>query len=167
MAKRDYTKGSISYGFVPLPKDIIQSPEWQALPPSAVKLAIDLMGQYTGKNNGRLCPSFVAMEKSGWTSKHTLIAAKRALLDCSFVVLARLGHAPRTADWIAFTWWKLDFEKSMDIDPAKFPYLNFVKMGHANIGKDQKLHSVVQKLHLEHQKKASGGAETAPQGMFS
>lgn len=123
-----YKKGQLPYEFVALPKVILQSPEWQALPPNAIRLALDLAAQYTGKNNGRLCPAYVAMQRQGWKSETTLIKAKRELLACSFVVHTRQGKKPRTADWIAFTWWKLDWEKSMDIEPRGFPYLNFVRL---------------------------------------
>jgi hypothetical protein len=169
MAKREHTKGSLPFEFVALPKAVIRSIEWQSLPHSAMRLAIDLMGQYTGTNNGRLCPAFVAMEKCGWKSKRTLIDAKRALLGASFVVLTRTGHPPRTAEWIAFTWWKLDYEPSMEVNPKHFPYLNFIKLERIdpNEGRGkppEKLHSVVQKLHLEPSNKALGGAETVLQG---
>lgn len=123
-----FKKGQLPYEFVALPKAILLSPEWQGLPPNTMRLALDLMGQYTGKNNGRLTPAFVVMQRQGWKSETTLIKAKRALLECSFVVHTRQGHAPHTTDWIAFTWWKLDWEKSMDIEPRGFPYLNFVKL---------------------------------------
>ncbi|MBB1601068.1 hypothetical protein [Variovorax sp. UMC13] len=123
-----YKKGALSFEFVPIPKEILLSAEWQSLPPNTVCLVMDLTAQYTGKNNGRLNPSFTAMEKHGWKSETTLIKAKRALLECSFVVHTRQGHAPHTSDWIAFTWWKLDWEKTMDIEPRGFPYLNFIKL---------------------------------------
>ena len=123
-----YKKGQLPYEFVALPKAIVTSSEWRAMSPSAMRLALDLMAQYTGKNNGRLNPSFTAMEKLGWRSETTLIKAKRALLECSFVVHTRQGHAPHTSDWVAFTWWRLDWEKSMDIEPRGFPFLNFVKL---------------------------------------
>jgi hypothetical protein len=123
-----YKKGQLPYEFVALPKAILLSEEWQSLAPSAMRLALDLMAQYTGKNNGRLCPAFTAMERHGWKSETTLIKAKRALLECSFVVHTRQGHAPHTTDWVAFTWWKLDWEKSMDIEPRGFPFLNFVRL---------------------------------------
>ena len=128
MAKCDYKKGVYSFPFVAIPKEIIISAEWQNLPNAAKALAIDLMVQYTGKNNGRLCPAFGVMQRCGWKSKTTLVNAKRALLECSFVVLTRKGHPPHTAEWIGFTWWELDYLKSMDIDPKKFPYMNFVKI---------------------------------------
>jgi hypothetical protein len=128
MSKTDHRKGMLPFPFVAIPVEIIRSAEWQSLPHSARALAIDLMSQYTGKNNGRLCPAFTVMARCGWTSKDTLANAKRALLACSFVVCTRKGHPPRTAEWIGFTWWKLDYDKSMDIDPKRFPYLSFKKM---------------------------------------
>jgi hypothetical protein len=128
MSRRDYRKGMLQFRFVPLPIEVILSREWQNLPHSARALAIDLMSQYTGKNNGRLCPGFPVMQKYGWASKETLSRAKKALLECSFVIQTRLGHAPRTAEWVGFTWWKLDYDKSMDIDPRNFPYRNFVSV---------------------------------------
>jgi hypothetical protein len=128
MSKSDHRKGTLSFPFVAIPKDVLRSAEWLNLPHSARALAIDLMIQYTGKNNGRLCPGFPVMQKYGWTSKETLARAKKALLECSFVIQTRLGHAPRTAEWIGFTWWKLDYDKSMNVDPRYFPYLNFVSV---------------------------------------
>lgn len=128
MGKRDYEKGGLPYGFQPIPKDLFTMSEFQKLPSSAKALMLDLIGQYTGKNNGRLTPAFDVMQRSGWVSKGTLQRAKEALLEAPFVVLTRQGHPPRTVDWLAFTWWKLDFEKTMDVDPRQFPYLNFLRM---------------------------------------
>ncbi|MGB7194889.1 MAG: hypothetical protein WBD81_15660 [Collimonas pratensis] len=172
MAKRDHAKGSLPYRFIAIPMDIIRSSEWNALPPNAVKLAIDLMSQYTGKNNGRLCPSFTVMKECGWKSSKTLVDAKRALLECSFVVLSRKGHPPSTAEWLAFTWWKLDYEKSMDVDPRHFPYLNFVKLVKADLNINvenplKKLNPVVQKLNRWVPKLASTCSETEPMNLVS
>ena len=153
MARADHRKGGLPYQFIAIPKAILASQEWQQLPAHARVLAIDLMAQYTGKNNGRLCPAWEVMRRCGWKSTHTLIAAKRALLECSFATLTRQGHPPRTPDWIAFTWWKLDFERSMDVEARKFEYLNFLKLPTAN--------SVLQKLHQSAPKSIPGPAETA------
>jgi hypothetical protein len=128
MGKRDHEKGSLPYQFIPIPKDVLAMPEFHKLPSSAKELMLNLAGQYSGKNNGRLCPAFEVMRRSGWTSKGTLQRAKQALLEAPFAVLTRQGHPPRTVDWIAFTWWKLDFERSMEVDPRTFPYLNFAAM---------------------------------------
>lgn len=139
MAKRDYERGGIPYAFVAIPKEVLSMPEYQSLPASSKALLLDLANQYTGKNNGRLTPSMQAMDRCGWASKGTLQRAKAALLEAPFVVLTRKGHPPRTTEWIAFTWWKCDYEKTMDIDPKSFPYLNFLpmRMGDPNTGRDQ------------------------------
>lgn len=125
MARSNFRKGALPFEFVPMPKLILASMEWQSLPFGARALVLDLASQYTGKNNGRLTPAWEAMQRCGWTSKGTLMRAKAALLNTSFVVLTRKGHAPRTAEWVALTWWKLDFHESMDVSPRAFPYLNF------------------------------------------
>lgn len=121
-------KRALNFRFIPLPLDVVLSPEWKTLSSSAKCLAIDLATQFKGKNNGRLSPSFEAMKRHGWTSKDTLARAKKALLECSFVVLTRKGHPPCTAEWIGFTWWPLDWHESMDIQPKEWPYLNFVQL---------------------------------------
>lgn len=133
MAKRDHARGSISYEFVALPKPIIRSPEWMRLSLRGRVLAIDLMVQYTGKNNGRLTPSFEVMRRAGWTSKDQLRKARDELLECSFAIRTRMGHPPRTAEWIGFTWWRLDWHASMDIGPDRWPFMNFVTIGSAQI----------------------------------
>lgn len=133
MAKSDFRPGTIKYEFIAIPKVILRSLQWQQLPHSSRALALDLAAQYTGKNNGRLTTSIEAMARCGWTSKGTLIRAKKHLQECDFIVRTRKGHAPRTAEWFGFTWWKIDFERSMDIDPKYFPYLNFMNLESARI----------------------------------
>lgn len=139
MGKRDYRKGALPFEFQPIPKDVLRMKEFQDLPASSKALMLDLMGQYDGRNNGKLCPAFEVMRRTGWVSKGTVQRAKDALVDTPFAVLTRMGHPPRTVDWIGFTWWKLDYERSMEIDPAKFPYLNFIRMTMAdpNTGRAQ------------------------------
>lgn len=134
MGRRDYRKGALPFEFVPIPREVLTMPEYQVLSSSAKVLMLDLAAQYTGKNNGRLCPAWEVMRRTGWVSKGTLQRARDALLQAPFVVLTRKGHPPRTVDWVAFTWWKLDYEKSMDatVDPRLFPYLNFVRLAQAD-----------------------------------
>lgn len=167
MAKRDFKGASIPYQFAAIPMEILRSPEWVALPPSAAKLAMALVGQYTGKNNGRLCPSVEALQSVGYTmSKHTAIDAMRALVGCEWCFVTRQGRPPRTATWIGFTWWKLDWLKDMDIQPREFPYLNFAKPQIADPnhgrGPPPKTVSVVQKLHHGPRKQGLRSAEIAP-----
>lgn len=161
MSKKDFKGVRIEYQFAAIPIEVLRSAEWIALPPNACKLVFALVSQYTGKNNGRLCVAWEAMQPRGFKSKHTLIAAKRALLECSFVVHTRMGKKPRTADWVAFTWWRLDWEKSMDIPARGFPYLNFVQLHVTKLGDPSKTLREVQKLHATIKKGLPGGAETA------
>ena len=126
MAKRDYRAGNLPFPFVPIPREVLRGEEWAQLPPAACKLALDLAAQYTGKNNGRLTTAFEALQRVGWASKTTVIKAKAALMKTTFVMLTRKGHAPRTAEWVGFTWWKLDWHESMDISAKGWPYLNFM-----------------------------------------
>lgn len=160
MATSKYKKGQLPYEFVAMPKAIVLSSEWQGMAPSAMRLALDLMAQYTGKNNGRLCPAFIVMQRQGWRSETTLIKAKRALLEASFVVHTRQGKKPHTADWIGFTWWKLDWEKSMDIDPRGFPYLNFMKFAKPGMAASAKTLPDLQKLESSPPNRPSRPTET-------
>ena len=128
MGKRDYRQGGLPYQFQVIPKDVLCMPQFHSLPSGAKALMLDLMAQYTGKNNGRLTTHFEVMQRVGWTSKSTLMRAKLALFEMPFAIMTRKGHAPRTAEWMGFTWWKLDWDKTMDLDPREFPHLNFMRM---------------------------------------
>ena len=119
---------SIPFAFVVLPKDVLHSSEYQQLPSSAKALLLDLVSQYTGKNNGRLTPAWSVMKEKGWASNNTVLSAKKALLNSSFALMTRKGHPPRTCEWIAFTWWRLDWHEKMDIEAKGFPYLNFLNI---------------------------------------
>lgn len=134
MAKRDYGGVAIPFEFIPLPKRVLRSTAWRSLSYRGQALALALSSQYTGRNNGRLCPSFEVMKRDhGWTSKDQLIKAKRELLECPFAIRTRKGRAPRTAEWIGMTWWRLDYNATMEVDPASWPYLNFIDLKDARI----------------------------------
>lgn len=125
MTRTEHRKGDINFPFIAFPKAVLASPDWQGLSFRARALTLDLMGQYTGRNNGRLCPSFEVMRRHGWTSKDQLAKAKAELLACPFAQRTRMGHPPRTAEWLGFTWWKLHWHESMDIGPSGWPYMSF------------------------------------------
>lgn len=133
MGKRSHAKGSISYQFIAVPKLLIASLEWQRLSFRGRALALDLMGQYSGKNNGRLCPSFEVMRRAGWTSKDQLVKAKRELLSTRFCIQTRMGHPPRTSEWLGFTWWRLDWHESMDISATGWPLGDFFDLADVRI----------------------------------
>ncbi|MPT37784.1 MAG: hypothetical protein E2603_04525 [Achromobacter sp.] len=128
MAKRDHRKGALPFRFVPIPIEVLESAEYRALPDPARSLLIDLLMQHTGKNNGRLTTSFIVMKRYGWSSADKLDRAKRALLECPFVIRTRKGCPPRTAEWIGVTWFQLSYDKSMDAGVLPWPYLNFMTL---------------------------------------
>ncbi|MEI2415493.1 hypothetical protein V8Z80_04845 [Orrella sp. JC864] len=125
MAKRDHRKGALPFKFVAIPVPVLESPEYRALPDAARALLIDLLMQFTGKNNGRVSTSFVALQRYGWTSKSKLERAKAALLQAPFVLVTRRGRPPNTTEWVGVTWLPLDFDRTMDVDPRSWPYMNF------------------------------------------
>jgi len=162
MSQARYRKGMLPFEFVPIPFAILRNPEYIALSDPAKALMLDLCEQYSGGNNGRLTPSFVVMSRRGWGGKHKLIKAKRELLTTSFCILTRKGRPPQTAEWVGFTWWRLDYHKTMEVNPKFWPYLNFQAVEQAridpNIGRE-KLNPVVRK---QYRPKLSGSANTAP-----
>ncbi|MFV0284449.1 MAG: hypothetical protein ACK5JE_11755 [Castellaniella sp.] len=162
MAKHDYQKGGMPYPFAAVPLDILRSPEYIGLGDAAKALMLDLCEQYTGGNNGRLTPSWTAMQRRGWKSKETLSKAKNALLETSFCIQTRKGKPPQTAGWVGFTWWKINYDRTMDIDPKAWPYLNFMTVDKAridpNVGRE-KLNPVVRKPY---RLDFSGGTKTVP-----
>ncbi len=125
MAKRDHRKGALQFRFVAIPVPVLESAAYRELPDSARSLLIDLLMQFSGKNNGRLCTSYVAMQRYGWTSKSKLERAKAALLQAPFILITRRGRPPNTAEWVGVTWFQLDYERSMDLMPRDWPLNNF------------------------------------------
>lgn len=137
MAKRDHRKGALQFRFVAIPMPVLESAEYRALPDSARSLLIDLLMQFSGKNNGRLCISFVAMRRFGWNSVQKLDRAKRELLTTPFVLLTRKGKPPRTAEWVGVTWFPLDYDRSMDLVPRDWPLNNFQTIESGSIDPNQ------------------------------
>jgi hypothetical protein len=162
MSRSKRRGGKIPYPFVPFPVDVLRSAEFVGLSDAAKALLFDLVEQYTGGNNGRLTPSWTAMQRRGWGGQHKLIRAKREILATSFCILTRKGKPPQTAEWLGFTWWRLDYQPTMDVNASKWPYLNFLLPKVVQLGSDhrpEKLTSVVPK---QHRSNFSGSAKTAP-----
>lgn len=125
MAKRDHRKGALQFRFVAIPVPVLESAAYRELPDSARSLLIDLLMQFSGKNNGRLCTSYVALQRYGWTSKSKLERAKAALLQAPFILITRRGRPPNTSEWVGVTWFQLDYDRSMDLVPRDWPLNNF------------------------------------------
>lgn len=85
-----------SGSFVALPHAVLRSQSFASLRPHAVKLAIDLLAQFKGDNNGDLCAAWTLMKKRGWRSRDTLSKARRELLNAEWIMVTKQGgrHSP-------------------------------------------------------------------------
>ena len=86
---------------------LTKSEQFAGLSAHAVKLLIDVLNQYHGKNNGDLSPSWTLMQKHGWKSKDTLSKALTELEQKGFLVKTRQGGR-HVASLYAVTFWGID-----------------------------------------------------------
>lgn len=77
--------------FLRVPRELVESREYAELSADAVKLLIDLHGQYRGQNNGDLTIAWRVISRRGWKCKRRLYRAIHALLDGEFVIVTRQG----------------------------------------------------------------------------
>lgn len=77
--------------FTMLPHHVTKSEQFANLSAYAVKLLVDLLNQYHGKQNGDLSPSFTLMQRHNWRSKDTLAKALAELETKGFLVKTRQG----------------------------------------------------------------------------
>lgn len=91
--------------FVGIPYNVASSSQFCGLSCYATRLLVDLLHQYTGKNNGQLSACWTLMEKRGWKSRGTLHRAFKELKDKGFVVVTRQGMKIKGyATLCAVTW---------------------------------------------------------------
>lgn len=118
---RDLDGGS---AFV-IPLTALRHPNFLALTPFATKLLLDLGRQYTGFNNGFLCPAWTLMKNQGWKSRDTLFWATKELEHYRWIVLTRQG-GKNLANLYGFTWRRIDEklnnpDKVLDVPPSMKP----------------------------------------------
>jgi len=94
-------------GFVPLPHIVLRSAQWASLSPFAVKLLMELLGQYRGDNNGDLTVAWTLMSKRGWKSRTSLAKAMRELEANRWIQRTRQGGR-HVATLLAITIFALD-----------------------------------------------------------
>jgi hypothetical protein len=81
MSKTINNKGRSKTGqFLMLPHSILYHANYALLSPKAVKLLIDIAGQYTGYNNGGLITTSKYLYERGWRSNDQINKAKKELL---------------------------------------------------------------------------------------
>jgi hypothetical protein len=105
--------------FLPVPTDVLKSPNFLGLSTKAKALILDLGARFTGYNNGDLAAPWSWMKERGWRSKGTLHEAIKELLHAGMIEQTRQGglHGPSL---YAFTWRPVDSCKAYpDITPTR------------------------------------------------
>lgn len=106
--------------FVPMPVEVLRSPQFACLSANGVKLLCDLLSQWRLGGNGDLCATWTVMHARGWRSRDTLSKALKELLDKRWIVQTRQGGRHRPSLY-AVTFFSLDESSKLDITRRDFP----------------------------------------------
>jgi len=90
-----------------LPHALTCSDNFNTLSPRAMKLLIQTIARYRGKNNGDFDFSLKTMKKIGWNSNDQITKAKKELMDKGWIVLTRQGGRNQ-CNLYAITIWAID-----------------------------------------------------------
>lgn len=93
--------------FVGIPISLWNHPDFFVLSGRAMKLLIDVAGQYNGRNNGDLCITMKVMRGRAWTSSDQLYKARNELIDRDLIRLSRQGGR-NLCSLYAVTWQGVD-----------------------------------------------------------
>ena len=105
--------------FAMLPHQVLNHENFRSLSPRATKLAIDLVAQYKGHNNGDLCAPFSQMKERGWRSSDQLNKAKKELIARGIIKVSRQGGLNK-ASLYAATWFPInECGGKLDIAPTR------------------------------------------------
>jgi len=97
--------------FVGIPYPVASSHIFASLSGKEVKLLVDLLLQFNGRNNGMLSPCHSLMSKRGWP-KSSLHRAFSSLQHRGFLVVTRQGWKQRgKPTLVAITWLSIDEPK--------------------------------------------------------
>lgn len=128
-AKHKGRKGQA--GYLHIPRDVLKSEAYLNLDGWAVKLLVDVAGQFCGNNNGDLTASWSVLRDKGWRSPGTLNKALKTLTEAGLLEQTRQGGRNRCSLY-AVTWRPIDECKGkLDIKPTQAPsarYLNLEKL---------------------------------------
>jgi hypothetical protein len=93
--------------FIKLDHKMLEHPNYLKLTPHGIKLLLDLLYQYRGKNNGDLCSAYSVLKKRGWRSSGTLQRAINELLYYEFIIETRRGGR-NCPNLYALSWHSID-----------------------------------------------------------
>ncbi len=130
VSRRKAKGRSDSGSFMLMPHAILNSKPYTKLSAPAVKLMLDLYGQYRGHNNGDFAMAWSMMRKRGWRSKETLYRARDDLLKNGFIVLTRQGGKHQCSLY-AVTWQAIDDCNGKLEYPSTAVALGYWKQGFA------------------------------------
>lgn len=107
--------------FFAIPHSVLNGAAYLSVSSHARMLLFDLIAQYKGDNNGDFCAAYSMMQLRGWKSTHTLLKAKKELLNAGLIEETRKGARPNLASLYAVTWLALDdCNGKLDITSAGF-----------------------------------------------
>lgn len=116
--------------FIGIPYHVANSKQFSLLRAPAIKLLIDLLLQYNGKNNGMLSPCYALMKKRGW-ARSSLYRAYAVLVHSGFIVVTKQGIKIRGhPTLVAVTWRGIDepinckFDTDIKVSPVPVSYWN-------------------------------------------
>ena len=120
------SKGRSGKGrFLGIPHHVWLHEDFISLSPVALKLLVDILGQYNGNNNGDLVITRSFLKTRGWNSVSQIYKARNELVDKELIVLARQGGRSRCSLY-AITWKNIDECKGkIDIKPTVGSYRVF------------------------------------------
>lgn len=124
-------KVAVSGAWQPLSLTFLRSVACAELSPHATKLLVDLLAMMgpNATRNGDLSLAPKVMAVRGWTSRSTLDAAVKELVEVGLLFMTRQGGRKDCSLW-AVTLYPLDtdIKKQLDVRPGCFTHLDY--MGH-------------------------------------
>lgn len=106
--KKNKSKQMSYRGYLHIPKVMWEHADFISLTPHALKLLIDLAGQYSGFNNGDLCATFSIMKHRGWSSRDTLFSRLDELVKAGWIIKTKSGGLGIGPNLYAITWQPID-----------------------------------------------------------
>lgn len=119
--RRKHKGRADSGGYFGIPHRVLHSVNYRALSAHAIKLLIDVGGQFRGNNNGDLSAAWRIMQPRGWKSRDTLCRALRELLSRGMIEKTRQGGLNRCSLY-AITWRAIDeCQGKLEVRATKVP----------------------------------------------
>lgn len=116
--------------FILIPHSVMNHPNYYNLSGNAIKLLAELVKQYNGRNNGKLCAIFSQLKLRGWKSQGTLDRAKKELIKANLIFITKVstfGQSGKSPMYFAVAWQNIDEINGfkMDVEPTRKPIRAF------------------------------------------